>query len=133
MTIENNKGLKLEQIEKTLKKKLPDYDYKIVNNNVVLVSKDETVQLNVIVEEETIQIVEAVGFVGKLAVAIGTIGLAFYFMQTMELATWIRVIVYLLAFLIGGLLGDFLHKARYAKQYKGFKPKVEGVIMKMAN
>ena len=131
MTIENNKGLKLEQIEKTLKKKLPDYDYKIVNN-VVLVSKTESVQLNVIVEEETIQVVEAVGFINKLAIAIGTIGLAFYFMQTMELSIWIRVVVYLLAFLVGGLLGDLLHKARYAKQYKSFKPKVEGVVMKIA-
>lgn len=131
MTIENNKGLKLEQIEKTLKKKLPDYDYKIVNN-VVLVSKTESVQLNVIVEEETIQVVEAVGFINKLAIAIGTIGLAFYFMQSMELSIWIRVVVYLLAFLVGGLLGDLLHKARYAKQYKSFKPKVEGVVMKIA-
>lgn len=131
MTIENNKGLDLKQIEKALKKKLPDYKYEVINN-VVLVSKTEAVKINVVVEEKEIQVVEAVGFVGKLAVAIGTIGIAFYFMQTMELAVWIRVVVYLLAFLVGGLLGDILHKARYRKEYKDFKPKVEGVVMKIA-
>jgi hypothetical protein len=130
VTIENKKGLKLEQIEKVLKKKLPDYDYKIINN-VVLVSKTESVQINVVVEDETIQVVEAVGFIGKLAVAIGTIGLAFYFMQFAELQIWLQGIIYFLAFLVGGMLGDLLHKARYAKQYKSFKPKVEGVVMKM--
>ena len=133
MTIENNKGLKLEQIEKLLKRKLPDYTYKVINDDVVLVSKTESVQLNVIVEKETIQVVEAVGFVNKLAVAIGTIGLAFYFMQTMEINTFVRVVIYLLAFLVGGVLGDLLHKGRYAKQYKDFKPKVEGILMKASN
>lgn len=131
MTIDNNKKLTLEQVEKTLKKKLKEYDYKVINN-VVLVSKTEAVKLNVIVEEESIQVVEAVGFINKLAIAIGTIGLVFYFIQSMEIAIWIRVIIYLLAFLVGGLLGDFFHKARYAKEYKKFKPKVEGLIMKIA-
>ena len=131
MTIENKKRVELSEIEKALKKKLSDYSFKIVNDNVILVSKDETVKLNVIVEEETIQIVEAVGFVGKLAVAIGTIGLAFYALQFVDFPIWVQAIFYLFAFLVGGLLGDILHKARYAKQYKQFKPKVEGIVMKL--
>ena len=131
MTIENKKRVELSEIEKALKKKLSDYSFKIVNDNVILVSRDETVKLNVIVEEETIQIVEAVGFVGKLAVAIGTIGLAFYALQFVDFPIWVQAIIYLFAFLVGGLLGDILHKARYAKQYKQFKPKVEGIVMKL--
>jgi hypothetical protein len=131
VTIENKKKVQLGQIEKVLKKKLPEYSYNIVNDNVILVSKDESVKLNVIVEEESVQIVEAVGFVGKLAVAIGTIGLAFYALQFVDFPLWIQAILYVLAFLVGGLLGDFLHKARYAKQYKVFKPKVEGIVMKV--
>ena len=131
MTIENKKRVQLIELEKVLKKKLSDYSFKIVNDNVILVSKDEAVKLNIIVEEETIQIVEAVGFVGKLAVAIGTIGLAFYVLQFVSFPIWIQAIIYLFAFLVGGLLGDILHKARYAKQYKQFKPKVVGVVMKV--
>lgn len=129
MTIDNNKKLTLEQVEKVLKKKLPDYEYKVINN-VVLVSKTESVQLNVIVEEDTVQVVEAVGFISKLAIAMGTMGTVFYFMQTVVVATWISVLIYLVAFLVGGLLGDLLHKGRHTKAYKEFKPKVLGVVMK---
>jgi hypothetical protein len=35
MTIENKRNLTLAQVEKLLKKKMPDYDYKIVNNRAV--------------------------------------------------------------------------------------------------
>jgi len=129
MTIENKKNLSLEQVEKLLKKKMPDYDYKIVNN-VVLVSKNESVQLNVIVEEATIQTVEAVGFISKIAVALGTVAFAFYILQTFELATWIKAIIYILSFLIGGVLADLLHKSRYRKDYLSFKPQIEGILMK---
>lgn len=129
MTIENKKNLSLEQVEKLLKKKMPDYDYKIVNN-VVLVSKNESVQLNVIVEEATIQTVEAVGFISKIAVALGTVAFAFYILQTFELATWIKTIIYILSFLIGGVLADLLHKSRYRKDYLSFKPQIEGILMK---
>lgn len=129
MTLENNKKLTLAQVEKVLKKKLPDYQYEIVNN-VVLVSKTESVQLNVIVEEDTVQVVEAVGFIHKLAVALGTVGIVFYLTQEMGLPTWAKALVYLVAFLVGGVLGDLLHKGRYTKDYRDFKPKVEGVVMK---
>jgi hypothetical protein len=130
MTIENKKNLTLTQVEKLLKKKMPDYDYKIVNDNVVLVSKNESVQLNVIIEEATIQTVEAVGFITKIAVALGTVAFAFYILQTFELANWIKAIIYILSFLIGGVLADLLHKSRYRKDYLTFKPQVEGILMK---
>jgi|GEM_PF-1768284 hypothetical protein len=130
MTIENKRNLTLAQVEKLLKKKMPDYDYKIVNNNVVLVSKNESVQLNVIIEDATIQTVEAVGFITKIAVALGTVALAFYILQTFELANWIKAIIYILSFLIGGVLADLLHKGRYHKDYLTFKPQIEGILMK---
>jgi hypothetical protein len=129
MTIENKKNLSLEQVQKLLKNKMPDYDYKIVNN-VVLVSKSERVQLNVIVENTTIQTIESVGFISKIAVALGTVAFAFYTLQTFELATWIKAIIYILSFLIGGVLADLLHKSRYRKDYLAFKPQIEGILMK---
>lgn len=129
MTIENKKKLSLEQVEKLLKKKMPDYDYKIINN-VVLVSKNESVQLNVIVEDATIQTVEAVGFITKLGFALGVMATAFYFLQFYELKYWLQSIIYILAFLFGGVLGDLYHKGRYKKDYATFKPQIEGILMK---
>lgn len=130
MTIENKKKLTLEQVEKILKKKMPDYNYKIINN-VVLVSKNEQVQLNVIVEEGTIQTVEAVGFISKIAVALGAVAFAFYLLQLSEFPTWIKTIIYIFSFLIGGILADLLHKSRYRKDYLEFKPQIEGILMKI--
>ncbi|MFT6149199.1 MAG: hypothetical protein ACJAUH_001886 [Saprospiraceae bacterium] len=129
MIIENKKNMTLEEVEKILKNKMPDYNYKIVNN-VVLVSKNENIQLNVIVEEETIQTIEAVGFITKIAVALGTVALAFYILQMFELANWVKWIIYVLSFLTGGVLSDVLHKSRYRKAYAAFKPKMEGILMK---
>ncbi len=127
MTIENNQKQTLIQIEAALKEQLPDYTYQIINN-VVLVSKTESVQINVVVEDETVQVVEAVGFIPKLATALGVVGVAFYVLQTMELPQWIEFATYFVAFLLGGALGDILHKARYRKEYADFKPNVERVL-----
>ena len=129
MIIENKKNLTLEEVEKILKNKMPDYNYEIINN-VVLVSKNENIQLNVIVEEETIQTIEAVGFITKIAVALGMVALAFYILQMFELANWVKWIIYVLSFLIGGVLSDVLHKSRHRKAYAEFKPKMEGILMK---
>ncbi len=129
MNLENTKKLTLPQVEKLLKKKLPDLELKVINN-VVLVQKTETVKLNVVVEDDYIQVVEAVDFIPKLGMALGTIALVFYFFQSFELPIWAAVIGYILAFLVGGLLGDVLHKARFKKEYDTFKPKVIGFIQK---
>ena len=129
MNLENTKKLTLPQVEKLLKKKLPDFNFKVVNN-VVLVYKTESAKLNIVVEDDFIQIVEAVDFIPKIATALGTVGLVFYFFQSFEIANWIKIIGYVLAFLLGGALGDVLHKARFKKEYDTFKPKVIGIIQK---
>jgi hypothetical protein len=129
MNLENTKKLTLPQVEKLLKKKLPDFELKVINN-VVLVQKTETVKLNVVVEDDYIQVVEAVDFIPKLATAIGIVAVVFYILSRTEFPTWAKIIGYILGFLVGGALGDVLHKARFKKEYDTFKPKVIGFIQK---
>lgn len=129
MNLENTKKLTLLEVEKLLKRKLPDFDFNVVNN-VVLVYKTESAKLNVVVEADYIQIVEAVDFIPKIATALGTVGLVFYFFQSFEIPNWVKIIGYIIGFLLGGALGDALHKARFKKEYDTFKPKVIGIIQK---
>ncbi len=132
MNLENTKNLTLEQVEKLLKKKLSGFDLKVVNN-VVMVQKTESVKLNVVIEEDYIQIVEAVDFIPKIATALATVGFVYYFLQYLDIPNWVKIIGYVLGFLLGGALGDLLHKSRFKKEYDTFKPKVIGIVQKKLN
>lgn len=130
MVLKNSMDLSLETLQKALEKHLKQYKYESMNGAIIVTSED-TQQLNILVDKEEIELIEAVPFKFKLVFALIFTILVFIGLEFTTLHWGFRIPIFLLAFLTGGAIADMIHKYRFQAIYVSMKSEIQKVIYKL--
>ena len=130
MVLKNTMNLSIETLKKALERHLKDYQYEMMNGAIVVTDKSEQ-QLNVLVDDEEIELIEAVPFKFKLIFALVITLLTFIGLEFTTLHWGFRIPIFLFAFLTGGAIADAFHKYRFQAIYVPMKEQIQKVVYKL--